>query len=508
MARVAFCQDVMVEYMGFMSISAVLKKAGHTVELFFDEQTNEERFIEQLARFQPDIIGFSILSPSAPWAVRVGEMAKAATGAITICGNVHAITAPQIIEHPGMDIVCIGEGEMCMLELCSAVDHGEDFSRIEGLWVKTEDGSVVRNCARRELVDMDALPFVDRGLYNKYAFFRNSAYLRVMTGRGCPFRCSFCTNPILADHYGGAKTYIRKQTPERAIREIESLVANHPHKVSFLFFIDEVFWVKNEWLREFLALYRDRIRIPFDANFRFGAILENDVKLLADAGAAILNVAVESGDEKQRKGIMNKPVSDEHIFQVTTWMRKYGIKFGSSCFFGLPGDTFQDHVERLGFYRKLNPTYLWTTFFQPYPGLALTQNEDIKKYTPESKAFEVTLHHDMYLDLPDRDRLVNLKKVYFLCTKFPALAPLLLWLTKFNIPFLFDVLFMAHFSYYIFRFERVSLFQWLVHVKVFALNPLLRRKQPLQNIGRPFGIPWRKKALKDQARNEAQTKVV
>ena len=304
------------------------------------------------------------------------------------------------------------------------------------------------------------------------------------------------------DHFGG-KRYIRKRSPETAVAEIEHTIKNHPAAVKFIFFIDEVFWVKNEWLREFLPLYKERIGLPFNANFRFGGIKEEDIELLAEAGATIMTVAIESGSEEQRKGIMNKPVTNKHILQVTGWMHKYGIKFGSSAFFGLPGDTVEDHVERLDFYREANPTYLWTTFFQPYPGLSLTENEDIQRYMPKAKDFDVTLHHDMYLDLPDRDRLVNLKKVYFLCMKFPAVSPFLVWLTQYRIPLLFDFLFGLHFTYYVFRFERISFFQYLSHVKVFALNPVLRKKQPLQNIGRPFSVPWRKKALKAKARAEA-----
>jgi radical SAM superfamily enzyme YgiQ (UPF0313 family) len=497
----------MVEYMGFMCISAALKDAGHTVDIFFDDQTHEDRFIAEVAAFKPDVVAFSILSPSLLWSLRVGKRVKDEIGAVTVFGNVHAITTPDIIEDEAVDMVCLGEGEVCMLELCEALDKGEDYSAIEGLWVKKADGEIAKNIMRHDMVDMDTMPNHDRAMYNKYAFFRHSGYLRVLTGRGCPFRCSFCTNPVLMDHYGGAKSYIRKKSPERAIEEIEGLIASHPRKVKFLFFIDEVFWVKNDWLREFLALYKERIRIPFNANFRFGGIQEEDIKLLADAGATIMTVAIESGDEEQRKGIMNKPVTNKHILEVTEWMHKYGIKFGSSCFFGLPGDTFQDHVDRLPFYRKANPTYLWTTFFQPYPGLALTQDDEVQERMPESKEFGVTLHHDMYLNLPDRDRLVNLKKVYFLCMKFPLLAPLLQWLTKYNIPFLFDGLFFTHFTYYVFRFERVSLFQWFMHVKIFALNPILRKKQPLQNTGRPYGLPWRKKALKEKAKADATGKV-
>ena len=495
MARVALCQDVMVEYMGFMLISSYLKQEGHTVELFFDDQTNEEKFIRELAEFQPDAVCFSILSPSVDWALRTSKLIKERIGAVTVFGNVHAIVSPDFIGQPNVDIVCQGEGEYCMRELCDALDAGKDYSGIEGFWVKKADGEVVKNPMRSELVDMDAMPAPDRVMYNKYAFFRHSPYLRVLAGRGCPFRCSFCSNPVLMDHYGGAKNYVRKMAPQNAIREIEEMVANHPRKVKFIFFIDEVFWVKNDWLREFLKLYKERIGIPFNANFRFGGIQEEDIKLLADSGATIMNVAIETGSEEQRKGLMNKPFSDEQILQVTHWMHKHGIRFGSSAFFGMPGDTFDNLVQRLEFYRKVNPLYLYTTFFQPYPGLALTQQEEVQQLMPQSKEFGLTVHHEMYLNLPDSARLMNLKKVYFLCMKFPRLSPMLLWLTKFRIPLLFDVLFLGHFTYYVFRFERISFLQWLVHMKVFAINPILRkRRQPSQGGGRGlFRLPWRSK---------------
>jgi hypothetical protein len=105
---------------------------------------------------------------------------------------------------------------------------------------------------------------------------------------------------------------------------------------------------------------------------------------------------------------------------------------------------------------------------------------------PKEAEFESTLHHDMYLDLPDRQRLVHFKKVYYLMVAFPWMTPFLHRLTKVPFPTLFDVLFMLHFTYYIFKFERVSFVQYLLHLKVFAINPLLRKSHPLQFIGRPF----------------------
>ena len=129
-----------------------------------------------------------------------------------------------------------------------------------------------------------------------------------------------------------------------------------------------------------------------------------------------------------------------------------------------------------------------------HPGLPLTEQAGVKEHLPADKEFEGTFHHDMCLDLPDRERLVNLKKVYYLCMLSPELTPLLVWLTRFRIPLLFDVLFVAHFAYYVFVFERTSFRQFLHHVRIFGINPILRRRRLLQKIVEPLSTLWRRAA--------------
>src|SRR5690349_4021449 len=118
MARVALCQDVLVEYAGYMSISAVLKEAGHTVEVFFDEQQHPERFLDEVAAFRPDVVAFSLLTPTVPWAQKTARAVREQIGALTVAGNVHAImNTEDLISEGSMDLVCTGEGEYAMLEL-------------------------------------------------------------------------------------------------------------------------------------------------------------------------------------------------------------------------------------------------------------------------------------------------------------------------------------------------------------------------------------------------------
>ena len=143
-------------------------------------------------------------------------------------------------------------------------------------------------------------------------------------------------------------------------------------------------------------------------------------------------------------------------------------------------------MARSTFFRPINPTYLWTTFFQPYPKLDLTEQPESPCNMPQSSRFEVTLHHDMLLDLPDRERLVSLKKVYFLMRALPEDERRRWCGSRLPRAAALHAAVPMHFTYYIFIVERMSIVQYLVHVKTFAINPLLRRRIPLQHTGEPY----------------------
>ena len=474
MAKVAFCQDTFVEYMGYMCMSAVLKEAGHTVEVFIDDQSSGDAMLRELARFEPDIVGFSLLSPTVSWALNIARRVKRNIGAITVVGNIHAMIYPQIIDQDGIDMVCLAEGELLMKELADRIDRKQPYADIEGFWVKTP-GGIVKNPLPADVLDLDTMPFHDRDLYDKYFFFRNSSYLRFLIGRGCPFRCSFCANSFMTDHYHGKK-YIRKRSIIRAIQELEHHVKKRRPK--HIFFVDEVLWINNDWLREFATEYKKSIRLPFTANFRWGpGLTEGDLQLLKEAGLEMMIIAIETADERQRMELLNKRVADEEIFRVTGWLKKNSINFISSSFFGLPGESVDTHIEQLAFYRKAGPLYLWTTFFQPYPGITLTQQPEVQACLPQQSSFGATFHHEMPLEIPDKQALENLKKIYFLMMIWPRSVPLFRKLLRLNLRIFFDALFICHFAYYAFKCERISLVQYLFHLKVFGLNLLFKRKR-------------------------------
>lgn len=104
--------------------------------------------------------------------------------------------------------------------------------------------------------------------------------------------------------------------------------------------------------------------------------------------------------------------------------------------------------------------------------------------------YRTTSHEDLCLAVRDRRRLIRLKKVYFLMMRFPYLEKPLLWLVNSRMPLLCDLLFLLHFSYYIFIAERISPYQYFAHLRMFLVS-ILRRHRPgiLHSSGAPYVPP-------------------
>jgi len=301
MARIALLQEIFVEYIGYMSMSAVLKLNGHIVEIFIDDQKDNGDFLDEIRAFKPDIVGYSVLSSSIEWALNSAKIIKENIDTITIFGNLYILLHQELINDSSLDILCIGEGEFPLVELASKLDSGENYNNIVSLIVKTPQG-IIKNPVG-PVVDVNELPFLDRDVYDKYDTFRHSNNLKVALGRGCPFQCSFCACPFQKEYYG-AKNYIRKMTPERAIEEI--LYHVKKRKPNYIYITDEVLWIENNWLRHFLSLYKEKIGLDFLCSYRWGPIEEDDIRLLSESGVYWVALATESGNEEKRITVLNK----------------------------------------------------------------------------------------------------------------------------------------------------------------------------------------------------------
>lgn len=409
-----------------MSLSAVLKKAGHDTELVM--AADVERTVSEILRADPDVVMFSTLTATGDfeWSLEVAERLKRkAKTPLIVFGNLHPTLFPEeTMAHGCVDVLCRGEGEFSALELCNRLERGETYSDIAGLWVRTSKG-VVRNPVGMLTEDLDVLPFPDRDLYQKYGYFNSLDSIDVIAGRGCPYSCSYCMNTVLREMFLGCGKFLRKHSPSYVIGELEEV--KKKFKPRSFTFVDELFTVNKKWVQEFSGMYRERVGLPFTCNITPDTMDDESLSWLAEAGISRVCMGVETGNEKIRRDLLNKPASNASFEEMARKLHARGIKFLTSSILGLPGETLDDAFGTIEFNRKIKADFVYFTVFQPYPRLPLTEKLQAEGSlgSVEPSDFSSTFFKGSLLKQDNITQLVNLHKFFFVVFKFPWLKPLI-----------------------------------------------------------------------------------
>ena len=151
-----------VEPLGIMYLSSVLKEAGHQVDIAIAKDVFTE-----MERFKPHIVGFSVMTGSQDIFIKLSREIKKKFNTLTLMGGPHPTFFPEVIEEPGLDMICIGEGEGAMVDLANRMERGEPVTDIENLWIK-KDGNIYKNGIRPFISDLGTIPFPDRKFTSKY----------------------------------------------------------------------------------------------------------------------------------------------------------------------------------------------------------------------------------------------------------------------------------------------------------------------------------------------------
>lgn len=357
---------------GLGFLSAVLKKAGHTTRLFYiSEPWSKERLVEETRSFAPGLVCLSGTSHQYRHLARIAEWIKSALPSIpVICGGVHAMLASeQVIAHPGIDMVCRGEGEDALLELVHALEQGKEYHAIKNLWVKWK-GELVRNQLRPLVQELDSLPFPDRELFEHQAILdQDDRRLSLLVGRGCPYDCSYCANQAKRRLYQGMGKYVRLRSVDNLLAEIE--LCAEKYELRRLDFNDDIFTLNRAWLDEFCAKYPQKFSWPFRINVHAGTVDPELFRKLAAIGAEMVRVGVESGSERVRRQIMNRSLRQEEIEKSFQWAEQAGIRTWSFNMVGLPGENAEDALATYNLNRRLCPDHMQVSVFNPYPGTRL-----------------------------------------------------------------------------------------------------------------------------------------
>ena len=424
--RVLFLQNNGIqESIGIAGLAGMVKANGHQADLLLASHTPDLR--AAIDAYKPQVVAFSALTGVHNAVLDLVKLVKTSFPDITtVIGGPHPTYSPEVIEKPGVDVICRGEGELAFLELCNKLEAGDDIRQVPNMWVKDRNGDIHKN-ELGPLADLDELPFPDREIYYKYDFIRDLPMKRFIASIGCPYPCTFCHEPVIFQMYKGKGKYYRQKSPRRVVNEIAYIRDRYPLK--HVHFSDDLFFLRNnyDWLEEFAPLYKAEIGLPYNCNIRYDSVVEKSANLLVISKCFGVAVGLESGNEHLREIVIKKRVKNDHMVDGAALLHERGIKMLTTNMIGLPGETLDQAFETVELNMRLKSTYTRANTFLLFPGLPLVDyakregfvdpNFDIDKHVAE--ALEINLI------TPYAREFGNLCSLFWLFVKFdPKWLPL------------------------------------------------------------------------------------
>ncbi|MCD6246256.1 B12-binding domain-containing radical SAM protein [candidate division WOR-3 bacterium] len=283
-----------------------------------------------------------------------------------VLGGVHATVAPyDAIKLKGVDAVVVGEGETAIREIIRNFER-KDFGNVPGMLVEKGNSFPAPTFA-----NLNTLPFPDRSIFDQKGIL--SKYGKIvgaefMLGRGCPYSCTYCINAHLNKLYD--RKHIRLKSPEYAIEEIKNFIAEYG-KPALIGFHDDIFPFESEWLEKFSHIYKREIDIPFWANTRVGIVNKKLLRIYKETGCIRLHIGVETANERLRKQVLHRDMTNDQIIDTFKLIKDYGIKTLAFNMFGIPYETEDTIIETINLLRKIKPFRTIISLFTPFPGTEL-----------------------------------------------------------------------------------------------------------------------------------------
>lgn len=381
-----------------------------------------EEFAKEVAAYQPHLIGLSSIEVTHPLGERLLNAAQG-SGIPTVVGGPYATFAPEIvIRADSVDMVCVGEGEEPLVELCQTLRDGGDVSKIANLWVK-QDSEIFKNPVRQP-VTLDKLPKQDWSIYDERRFWKPMGGKISVTGtfemnRGCPYTCTFCINSGFDELYGDLGGYYREQNVARLVEEMAE--KKEQYNLAYVYLVAESFLTTTlERVQTFARLYREKVALPFWVEARPESITPDKIGLLKEMGCEGISVGVESGNRELRERLLGRRIKDETIINAFDLLRDSGIRVSANNIIGFPTETREMIFDTIRLDRRINPDGVMVSFFSPYKGATLRNIcQDLGYLKDEDIAMDYRLGPTMDMPQLSARELTGLHRTFPLYVKFP-----------------------------------------------------------------------------------------
>ncbi len=334
--------------LGIMYIAAYLESRGITVEVLDPaaQRFSLEEVLERLRRSRPRIVGLSSLTSSLPAAVRLAEAVKGEMKDVTLgIGGPHVNVDPDFIRRfPIFDFQVVGEGEKVMVRLFEKLKVGESIAGVH-------EGEIVE--------DLDELPFPRTQRLDLRLYHPKQPSAVMIGSRGCPFHCSFCSIP-------GFCRRVRLRSVKGIVDEMEAVYEECQGNYSF---VDDCFTLNRQRTQDLCReILRRNLKVRWMAMTRADTVDEPTLKLMAEAGCIELFYGIESGNEKIRKTVLHKVISDDEIITAVRLTRRHGIVASIFLMLGFPQEGPAEIEDTVRFGTRCGADTMGIHLTVPLPG--------------------------------------------------------------------------------------------------------------------------------------------
>ncbi|MDP2923137.1 MAG: radical SAM protein [Candidatus Omnitrophota bacterium] len=351
---------------GIGCLLAAAKKEGISAN-YIDEQVEDnilglaDKYVKGM--HPPYIFGFSVLTAAFKNALSVSkELKKRYPGSMIIFGGVHPTAMPEeVLSYGYIDVVVRGEGEKSLIDLYKCVREGKSFTHLDNLSFR-QNGSIVHNKTTFSLGNLDSYPSFP---YHLFACGKKYDLGFVLSSRGCPYECIFCSNRVTT-----GRRYRYRSAPV-IVEELEMLYKQY-NKRSILF-VDDNFLVNKE--RIYLLI--DEIKkkgldkkMIFNFQARGDNVNYQILKDLFESGFRSIFFGMETSNEEVMK-VIKKNETVAQCVAAAKLAKQIGFHVSATFIYGLPKETYQDRMNCVKLSKELELDMVRYNNATPYPGTEL-----------------------------------------------------------------------------------------------------------------------------------------
>jgi radical SAM superfamily enzyme YgiQ (UPF0313 family) len=395
-----FRRAAMPEPLGLEMLAAVAEE--HDVRIL--DMRLDGDLDAAFAAFDPDLVGVTALTPEVYAAQDVLRRVKRLDAdTFTFVGGHHATLLPQDFQLPTVDAIAPGEGEIIFPRMLDALANGRDVSTVAGLIWRNSDGAFVANPDGPVDLDMDALPLPRRDLTapyrDEYFFLFDKPDSSVATGRGCPYRCNFCS---VWKFYEGRT---RQMSADRVVREVAGIETDH------ITFVDDNFLMNHRRENEIAdRIKAEGIQKRYSMECRTDSIVRHPelVSKWVDIGLYAVLLGLEGSDRTLKS--VNKKNSADVNNEAIRILQDHGVIIWGA-FIADPSWDVADFQDLREYVNRHHITHTQFTVLTPLPGSELYQQRRSEVITDDYTCYDC-LHSVLPTKLPREQFYQEFAKLY------------------------------------------------------------------------------------------------